>query len=107
MLSVKVPTPAVIILSQAAADTVSQTAAEDMKFLPIGFYVIDKNGDTMAKGAFSHGVEIIVNATLSPVTSPYLVIPCTFEPNQLGKFNLMVLTPDTPVYLADVNTLPR
>jgi hypothetical protein len=69
--------------------------------LPIGFYIINKNGETAGKGAFMHAVEISCQLKLSAALQPYLVVPCTFEPQRLGKFTVTAFS-SIPVELVDV-----
>ena len=95
LLKANKSSPVVIILSQDATD-------DPAAFLPIGFYVINKDGDNVGKGAFSRIMEVSCQINLDVNQAPYIIVPCTFDPQRFGNFTLMVYTPESTVDLSNV-----
>lgn len=66
--------------------------------LPIGFYVLNRSGRVRGKGLFMVAPEVFCDMQLAPEEGPFVVVPCTFNPGQIGKFVLRVFT-EAPVTL--------
>jgi hypothetical protein len=81
-ITVSQPITALFILSQHIAPSL----------LPIGLYVLNKDGATQGKAAFMHALEVSCQVDLLPQHSPYLIMPCTFQPGTLGRFHLSAYT---------------
>ena len=79
----------------------SQELRDDVALVPIGYYVFNKNKNIIGKGAFMVSPE--VSAVIDCIASdgPYTLVPCTFQPNQIAKFNISIYSqqtvPITPV----------
>ncbi|KAL6076589.1 Constitutive triple response 4 [Balamuthia mandrillaris] len=79
--------------------TITLKQLEENKMASIGFYIAKSNGrrqlvltpsDLVEKGAFEKRKSISVEVSLQPAEFPYVIIPCTFYPNHVGRFSLSV-----------------
>lgn len=65
----------------------------------IGYYIFKSNGkrkfkvrkdDTIDKGGFTKTKELVVEHTLKAADSPFIVVPCTLNPNEESSFKLSI-----------------
>ena len=90
------PTPVEIILVQET----NKNNSSDVKYHPVGLSVChcDENGlpkissieDIIFNSNYEESREISISVVLPPSTSPFVITPSTFEPNQFGQFNIQV-----------------
>ena len=73
--------------------------------LPIGFYILNKDRKVCAKGPFMLAPEVFCDVVLDVESSPFSVVPCTFNPGQTGEFIFRTFT-TSPLSLRANNTLP-
>jgi hypothetical protein len=81
--------------------TLAQHPAAGNALMPVGFYVINRDGETVGKGAFMHAPEVTCQVKFQLASQPYLIVPCTFEPKKFADFTLSVYA-SQPVDLVDV-----
>ena len=75
----------------------------DEEFNCIGFYVAQTSqmrrkkltlweGDIVAKSRFESRRTVFVEAIVQGKEVPYIIIPATYDPEELGKYNLQVFS---------------
>eukprot|EP00455_Lapot_gusevi_P042505 TRINITY_DN504_c0_g1_i3.p1 TRINITY_DN504_c0_g1~~TRINITY_DN504_c0_g1_i3.p1 ORF type:complete len:149 (-),score=33.52 TRINITY_DN504_c0_g1_i3:133-579(-) len=99
-------TNAFVTVCQSDMSDCNEEGVSASQLHPIGVYVINKDGDTVAKAPFTHSPEVSCELELDEHGSPYLMIPCTFEPGMEAKFTLTVFSPH-PVHLTDMATIQQ